>query len=61
MVFTVSQMENRAIDKDQASGKLALFLKASVWWSRTGSGGPPSFWNEECFIKSLTSSICWEF
>ena len=27
--------------------------------SRTGSGGPSSFGDEECFIKQLTSFICW--
>ena len=41
----------RAVDKDQGTGNLALFLKAGVFSGpRTGSGGPPSL-NEECFIK----------
>ena len=34
-------MKNRAVDKDQRRGKLALFSKL-VWWS--------SFQNKECFI-----------
>ena len=36
----------------QSSSSLVF---SGLW---TGSGGPPSFWNEECFITSL---VCWGF
>ena len=49
------EVETKAIDRDQGRGKLALFSGP-----RTGAGGPPSFRNEECSIKSLTSSTYWE-
>lgn len=50
--FIILGVENRATDKDQGRGKLVLFSGP-----RTGSGGPLSFWSEECSIKYLTSSI----
>lgn len=46
-------LENRAADKEQGRDNLGLSFKAGVQWPQTGSGGPPSSWNEECFIKQL--------
>ena len=43
-------VENRAPDKDQGRGRLALFFKAGVRCRRTGSGGP-SFLNGEGFFN----------
>ena len=46
-------MEDRAIDEDQGRGKLVSFSKLAFNGPRTGSGGPPSSKNEECFIKQF--------
>ena len=49
--FLVLGVENRATDKDQGRGTLALFLKVGVYGPGTDSRGPPPFRNEECFIQ----------
>ena len=52
-------VENRAADKDQGRGQLHCLSKQVFHGPRTGSGGPPSFWNEDA--SSSSSSICWGF
>ena len=44
-------VENRAADKDEGRFKLGFFLQLVCSGPGTGSSGPPSFWNEECFVK----------
>ena len=45
------EWKNRAIGKDQGISKLLSKLVLSG--PRTGSGGPPSSWNKERFIKQF--------
>ena len=43
--------ENRDTDKDRVGVSLHFSSKPVFSGPRTGSGGPPSSWNEDYYIK----------